>query len=73
MHQGEQMRKASDSKSNKNEPARTPGSAAPLDDTQRHDIIADNANWTEWFDGPRVSDDFMAQREQPTEQWRDSF
>lgn len=26
--------------------------------------------WDSWFDGPRVSDDFMVEREQPPEQQR---
>ncbi len=30
-------------------------------------------SWDEWFDHPQVSDDFMAQRQQPDDQQRDSF
>jgi antitoxin VapB len=30
-------------------------------------------SWDSWFDGDSVSPDFMANREQPTEQERESF
>jgi antitoxin VapB len=29
--------------------------------------------WNSWFDGESVSDDFMAEREQPAEQQRESL
>lgn len=30
-------------------------------------------SWDSWFDGPRVTDDFMSDREQPEDQKRDGF
>lgn len=30
-------------------------------------------SWDDWFDSPQVSEDFMAEREQPEDQLRDGF
>jgi len=30
-------------------------------------------SWNEWFDGPGVSSDFLANREQPEDQHRETF
>jgi len=30
-------------------------------------------SWDEWFDGPGVSSDFLANREQPEDQHRETF
>ncbi len=30
-------------------------------------------SWDSWFDGPGVSEDFMAEREQPVDQQRQEF
>jgi antitoxin VapB len=30
-------------------------------------------SWDSWFDGPGVTADFMAEREQPAEQEREAF
>ncbi len=76
------MVKASVFKSNKSQAVRLPKSVALPDDIKRVDVVAvgttriitpEGMSWAEWFDGARVSDDFMAKREQPAEQSRDSF
>jgi antitoxin VapB len=36
-------------------------------------IVPKGRRWDSWFDGPGVSDDFMAQREQPAGQEREAF
>jgi antitoxin VapB len=36
-------------------------------------ITPADQSWDSFFDGPRVSDDFMAEREQPAPQERDRF
>ncbi len=35
-------------------------------------IGSSNANWTEWFEGETVSDDFLSARKQPDIQERDA-
>ena len=32
-----------------------------------------NESWDDWFDRPQITDDFMEEREQPTDQLRDSL
>ncbi len=39
----------------------------------RRIIVPAHGSWDEWFDGPEVSDDFLALREQPEMQERESF
>jgi antitoxin VapB len=36
-------------------------------------ITLAGASWEEWFNGPGVSSDFMAEREQPEDQQRELF
>jgi len=36
-------------------------------------IIPAGESWDSWFDGPTVSEDFIADREQPNEQKRESL
>jgi antitoxin VapB len=36
-------------------------------------ISPEGQSWDEWFDGPGVSSDFMAERKQPEDQRRESF
>lgn len=81
-HKTAKMVKASVFKSKKSEALRSPKSAALTDGSQRVDVIAvgtaknfapENMSWAEWFDGTSIIDDFMAERNQPAEQSRDSF
>ena len=69
-------------KSNKSQAVRLPKSVALPDDIRRVDVIAvgstriitpEGASWAEWFDGAEVSEDFMAARDQPAEQSRETF
>ena len=36
-------------------------------------IVPSNEGWAEWFEGETVSDDFMAERDQPEAQERDAL
>ena len=36
-------------------------------------IVPSNESWAEWFEGETVSDDFMAERDQPEAQERDAL
>lgn len=36
-------------------------------------ITPKGRRWDSWFDGPEVSEDFMTDREQPVDQWRDEL
>lgn len=76
------MVKASVFRSNKSQAVRLPKPVALPDGVKRVDIVAvgttriitpEGMSWAEWFDGAQVSDDFMAEREQPAEQSRNSF
>lgn len=76
------MKKASVFKSNKSQAIRLPKSVALPDDVKRVDVVAvgktriitpEGTSWEEWFEGDRVSDDFMAERDQPAEQFREGF
>ncbi|POD70457.1 type II toxin-antitoxin system VapB family antitoxin [Pseudomonas syringae] len=69
-------------KSNRSQAVRLPKAVALPDDVKRVDVVAVGRTriispagemWNSWFDGESVSDDFMAEREQPTEQLRESF
>jgi antitoxin VapB len=76
------MEKASVFKNNKSQAIRLPKSVALPDDVKRVDVVAvgrtriitpEGSTWDEWFNGPGVSDDFMAERSQPVEQSREAF
>ncbi len=76
------MEKASVFKTNKSQAVRLPKSVALPDDVKRVDVVAvgrtriitpEGTSWDEWFDGERVSEDFMAERDQPTGQSREDF
>ena len=36
-------------------------------------IVPANQSWDDWFDGPRVSSDFMTERNQPKDQRRETL
>ena len=76
------MEKASVFKSNRSQAVRLPKSVALPDDVKRVDVVAvgktriitpEGTSWDEWFEGDRVSDDFMVERDQPSEQFREGF
>lgn len=76
------MEKASVFKSNRSQAIRLPKSVALPDDVKRVDVVAvgktriitpEGTSWDEWFEGDRVSDDFMVERDQPSEQFREGF
>jgi antitoxin VapB len=69
-------------KSNRSQAVRLPKAAALPDDVKRVDVVSVGRTriiapageaWDSWFDGPSVSADFMAEREQPAEQEREAF
>lgn len=69
-------------KSNRSQAIRLPKAAALPEDVKRVDVVAVGRTriiapageaWDSWFDGNAVSPDFMAEREQPVEQERESF
>ncbi|MFF7709318.1 type II toxin-antitoxin system VapB family antitoxin [Pseudomonas sp. NPDC007930] len=68
--------------SNRSQAVRLPKAAALPDDVKRVDVITlgrsrlispAGESWDSWFDGEGVSEDFMAEREQPAEQVREAF
>ncbi|WP_137134205.1 type II toxin-antitoxin system VapB family antitoxin [Rhizobium sp. FKY42] len=68
--------------SNRSQAVRLPKAVALPDDVKRVDIIAMGRTriiapagevWDSWFDGEGASADFMAARDQPAEQERESF
>lgn len=68
--------------SNRSQAVRLPKAAALPDDVKRVDVIAigrtriltpAGESWDSWFDGEGVTADFMTDREQPTDQERESF
>ena len=76
------MEKASVFKSNKSQAVRLPKSVALPDDVKRVDVVVvgktriitpEGTSWDEWFDGEQVSNDFMAQRDQPEQQPREDI
>ena len=76
MHQGSVFR------SNRSQAVRLPKSVAFPDDVRKVDVIVlGNARllapageaWTTWFDSLGVSEDFMAERDQPDDQERSSL
>jgi len=65
--------------SNRSQAVRLPKAVALPDNVREVDVIAlgdiriitpSGHRWDDWFDGPGVSDDFMAERGQPEEQLR---
>ncbi|WP_262139591.1 antitoxin [Pseudomonas sp. Marseille-Q5117] len=68
--------------SNRSQAVRLPKAVAMPGDVKRVEVIAigrtrvitpAGESWDSWFDGDSVSPDFMANREQATEQERESF
>jgi len=68
--------------SNRSQAVRLPKAVALPDNVREVDVIAlgdiriitpSGRRWDDWFDGPGVSDDFMAEREQPEEQPREGL
>lgn len=69
-------------KSNRSQAVRLPKAVALPDDVKRVDVIAigrtriitpAGESWDSWFNGESVSADFMDDREQPSDQSRESF
>lgn len=69
-------------KSNRSQAVRLPKAVALPDNVKRVDVIAigrtriitpAGESWDSWFEGEDVSDDFMADRDQPADQSRESF
>jgi len=76
------MEQASVFRSNRSQAVRLPVQVALPDSVKRVDVIAlGNArllvpagqSWDSWFDGEGVSDDFMAERDQPAPQEREAL
>lgn len=76
------MEQGSVFKSNQSQAIRLPKAVALPEDVKRVDVVAIGRTriitpvgetWDSWFDGPGVTDDFMAEREQPAEQEREAF
>ncbi|HGM5550878.1 TPA: type II toxin-antitoxin system VapB family antitoxin [Pseudomonas putida] len=68
--------------SNRSQAVRLPKAVAMPGDVKRVEVIAigrtrvitpAGESWDSWFDGENVSSDFMADREQPDDQERESF
>jgi len=69
-------------KSNKTQAVRLPKAVALPDTIKKVDIVAvgntriitpAGESWDQWFDGRGVSDDFMLDRDQPTDQEREAL
>lgn len=69
-------------KSNRSQAVRLPKEVAFSELVKDVEIVAIGKNriispagqlWDDWFDGPGVSSDFMAERQQPDEQHREPF
>ncbi|MEO1750516.1 type II toxin-antitoxin system VapB family antitoxin [Thiofaba sp. EF100] len=76
------MEQAAIFKSNRSQAVRLPKSVALPDDVKRVDVIAigrmriitpAGTGWDTWFEGPDVTPDFMAEREQPQDQLREGL
>ena len=76
------MESSSVFKSNTTQAVRLPKAVALPDEVKRVDIIAlgrarlivpAGEGWDSWFDGARVTDDFMSLRDQPADQEREGF
>ncbi|WP_434708703.1 antitoxin [Pseudomonas sp. R1-1] len=68
--------------SNRSQAVRLPKAVAMPGDVKRVEVIAigrtrvitpAGESWDSWFDGDGVTTDFMATREQPSDQERESF
>jgi antitoxin VapB len=68
--------------SNRSQAVRLPKNVALPESIKEVDIVAignrriitpAGESWDGWFDGPAVSQDFMAEREPPEDQRRESF
>jgi len=77
-----QMEQGAVFQSNRSQAIRLPKAVALPDDVKRVDVIVVGRTrviapageaWDSWFDGPDVSTDFMAEREQPAGQEREAF
>ncbi|BBG29461.1 type II toxin-antitoxin system VapB family antitoxin [Zymobacter palmae] len=69
-------------KSNRSQAVRLPKAVALPDDVKYVEVIAvghtriitpANKVWDEWFDGESIGSDYMADREQPSDQPREVF
>jgi antitoxin VapB len=69
-------------RSNRSQAVRLPKAAALPEDVKRVDVVAIGRTriiapageaWDSWFDGAGDSADFMADREQPADQERETF
>ena len=69
-------------KSNRSQAVRLPKEVAFSESVKHVEITAignkriiapEGQSWDEWFDGPGVSSDFMAERKQPEDQHRETF
>lgn len=67
---------------NRSQSVRLPKSVAFPDSVKKVEVVAVKGgllitpvgkSWDSWFDGPSVTQDFMANRDQPQEQARDAF
>jgi len=76
------MEQASVFRSNRSQAVRLPVQVALPDSVKRVDVIAlgntrllvpAGQAWDSWFDGEGVSDDFMAERDQPVPQERETL
>jgi len=76
------MEQAAVFKTNRSQAVRLPKAVALPEDVKRVEIIAigrtriitpAGESWDSWFDGPTISADFMAERDQPAEQEREAF
>lgn len=68
--------------SNRSQAVRLPKAVALPDDVKRVDVVVvgrariitpAGESWDSWFDGEGVTADFMAEREQPADQERETF
>lgn len=69
-------------KSNRSQAVRLPKAVALPEDVKRVDVVAlgrtriiapEGEIWDSWFDGPSVTADFMAERDQPAMQEREGL
>lgn len=76
------MEQASVFKSNKSQAVRLPKSVALPEGVKKVNVVVlgrsrlispVGESWDSWFDDAEVSQDFMAEREQPEEQEREAF
>ena len=76
------MNQGSVFKTNRSQAVRLPKSVAFPDDVKKVDVVVLGSArllvpageaWTSWFDSPGVSEDVMAEREQPANQERPSL